>query len=390
MNHPAASPSWVPASPCTPEVCLRDAVRAVGLVRRVLRCLACVAVVVAGVALSSGVARMRPPVRDALVRAWARTTLRALGVRVRVLDGDEPGLGVGAGDVHPETGATATLSGTPAAAKAARPALLRHGRREGGTCNSRPQPPGELLVANHISWLDIAVLAIVRPSRMVAKREVGQWPVLGRFVARGGTVFVARDRPRALPGDVAAIAAALRTGASVGVFPEGSTWCGVRQGTFRRAVFQAALDAGAAVRPVLLGYVRSDGATAREAAFVGEDTLASSMWRVAGVRGIVAETRVLRAIAPGECRDRRELATAAQEMLATAGRPEPGPPEHGNPERGNPSHSNPSHSNPSHSNPKSGHSGDRLPRVGAPGHRERTTYRAAPVHQHGAARGVPS
>lgn len=199
------------------------------------------------------------------------------------------------------------------------------GPTPGEAAASAPPVCGELLVANHISWLDIALLAIVRPSRMVAKREVGQWPVLGRFVARGGTVFVARDRPRSLPGDVAAIAAALRTGSSVGVFPEGSTWCGARQGLFRRAVFQAALDAGAAVRPVVVGYVGPDGGPARAAAFVGEDTLAASLWRVAGVRGIVAEARVLRAIPPGEYRDRRELAAAAQSMVAAAGRPADGP-----------------------------------------------------------------
>ncbi|MGW0657621.1 lysophospholipid acyltransferase family protein [Streptodolium elevatio] len=341
MTHPAASPSWVPVSPCTPEVCLRDPAHAAGIARRVMRCVACVAVVVAGVALSSAVACMRPPVRHALVRAWARAVLRTLGVRVRVLKYEATARPATPGGVPPST---AALIPAPTSS----PAPTAHPVR------------GELLVANHISWLDIALLAIVRPARMVAKREVGEWPVLGRFVARGGTVFVARDRPRSLPGDVAAIAAALRTGSWVGVFPEGSTWCGARQGPFRRAVFQAALDAGAAVRPVVLRYLGPDGGPAREAAFVGEDTLAASLWRVAGVCGIVAEARVLRAIPPGEYPDRRTLAAAAQGMVVQAGRPEDGPEPVGTRERV------------------------------APRARRATTYRAAPVHQLGAARGVPS
>lgn len=288
MNHPAAGASWVPASPCTPEVCVGDAARGVGIVRRVVRCAACVTLVVAGVAVSPLVARVpRSAARDGLIRGWARLVVRALGVRIRVKPDATPDVTPGRPGASPDRSDDA--SGI-----------------------------GELLVANHISWLDIAVLTVVRPARMVAKREVGQWPVLGRFVARGGTVFVARDRPRALPGDIAAIAGALRSGSPVGVFPEGSTWCGERQGTFRRAVFQAALDAGAAVRPVAITYLARDGRAARAPAFVGEDTLAASLWRVAGARGVAAEARVMRPIPPGQYADRRELAGVAQDMVAAA------------------------------------------------------------------------
>ncbi|HSA50753.1 MAG TPA: lysophospholipid acyltransferase family protein [Yinghuangia sp.] len=273
-----------------------SAQRPVGLPRRIARCVAWSLVTLVGVVSSPVVARLRPGPRDRMIRAWVRVAARSVGVRVRVhLPGHEIPKELGS----QRPGDAAPLAEPPR--------------------TSAPQPPGELIVANHVSWLDVAVLAAVRPARMVAKREVGEWPVVGRFVRLGGTLFVARDRPRALPGDVSVIAAALRSGASVAVFPEGSSWCGARHGPFRRAVFQAALDAGAVVRPVAITYRHRDGTPVRSTAFVGDDTFGASIWRVAGARDVVAEARVLPAIGPGTHHDRRTLADAAEKAVA-AGR----------------------------------------------------------------------
>ncbi|MBK3590379.1 1-acyl-sn-glycerol-3-phosphate acyltransferase, partial [Streptomyces sp. MBT57] len=132
-----------------------------------------------------------------------------------------------------------------------------------------PGSGGELVVANHISWLDIPLVASVLPGRMLAKSEVGRWPLLGRLAGLGSTLFIDRDRLRALPGAVDTVAAALRAGSRVVAFPEGSTWCGRGSGgVFRPAVFQAAIDAEVSVRPVRIIY-----GTAGAVAFVGDDPL---------------------------------------------------------------------------------------------------------------------
>jgi 1-acyl-sn-glycerol-3-phosphate acyltransferase len=227
----------------------------------VLRIAALVALLITGIALS-------PLVRHipaGLVRCWCRWLVRAAGVRVRV------------------TGAAAP---------------------DGGV----------LLVANHISWLDIPLLAAVRPARMLAKKEIGEWPVAGPVAARGA-VFIDRDRLRALPDTVAHLASVLRSGTAIGVFPEGSTWCGRAQGGFRRAAFQAALDAGAPVQPVRIRYRRPDGTPTTVPAFVGEDTLLASVWRVTTNRGLVAEVEIRDAIRPGVHEDRRALAAAAERSV---------------------------------------------------------------------------
>ncbi|TXS49164.1 lysophospholipid acyltransferase family protein [Streptomyces sp. t39] len=270
---------WQPTAPCTPERCAAGTGPAAGAARAVLRLTAGLAVVAAGILFAPVAALLGAPLRHRLTGRWARAVLRAFGVRVSVV-GVPPG--------HP----------------APHP----------------PAGPAELVVANHISWLDIPLVAAVLPGRMLAKSEVRRWPLLGAAAARGGTLFVERDRLRTLPATVAAISAALRDGSRVVVFPEGSTWCGRRQGRFRPAAFQAALDAGAAVRPVRLSY----GPTGA-AAFVGDDPLALSLWRVATAARLTAEIRLLPPLLPGPRTDRRSLARSAQLAVErlSANRPSP-------------------------------------------------------------------
>jgi 1-acyl-sn-glycerol-3-phosphate acyltransferase len=234
--------------------------------RAVLRLTSVLVLLVAGIALFPAVRRLAVAPRDRMIRAWCRVLVSAAGVRIR-MTGEAPS----------------------------------HG--------------GLLMVANHISWLDIPLLAAVRPARMLAKTEIRQWPVAGALTALSGALFIDRDRLRALPETVARIADGLRGGAAVVVFPEGSTWCGRAQGHFRRAAFQAALDARVPVQPVRLLY-RFDGGPATTApAFVGSDSLLTSLWRVVSSRRLVAEVRITPVLAPEPGTDRRALALAAQRAL---------------------------------------------------------------------------
>lgn len=170
---------------------------------------------------------------------------------------------------------------------------------------------GTLLVANHISWLDICVLLAIEPATFLAKREVRDWPVLGLLATRAGTFFHHRGRLRELPETVARLADTLRSGRSVVVFPEGTTWCRAPGGTFRRAPFQAAIDAGAPVRPLSIGYAQA-GEPSTVTAFVGDDTLVNSLRRVLRARDVTVELRVHPALHGTAHTDRRQLAARAQ------------------------------------------------------------------------------
>ena len=169
---------------------------------------------------------------------------------------------------------------------------------------------GTLVVANHISWLDIPVILAVESLGLLGKSDVRDWPVLGTVAARAGTVFIDRRRLRLLPGTVADLAANLRGGRSMLVFPEGTTWCGPMRGRFFPATLQAALDAGAPVRPVRLTYRLAGGDPTTLAGFLGDETLWTSLGRVVSARGLVVEVESRPADGlPRE--NRRALARAA-------------------------------------------------------------------------------
>ncbi|GAA1861684.1 hypothetical protein GCM10009836_47350 [Pseudonocardia ailaonensis] len=172
---------------------------------------------------------------------------------------------------------------------------------------------GGLVVANHLSWIDVVALGAVAPVRMLAKAEVGSWPLIGALARRTGALFVDRAGLRSLPGIVDRTAGALREGATVGCFPEGTTWCGSASGPFRRAVFQAALDSGTPVRPVRITLTLPDGRPTTAGAFVGAETLWEALSRVLRLPALHCTLTVLPEIAP--VGDRRSLARAAERAV---------------------------------------------------------------------------
>ena len=276
-SAPAPVSAWLPSAPCS-RVCVESVGSPAAVPRALLRLAALLAVLLFGIVLIPVVGRLAAVWRDRLTRTWCRTIVRVAGVRLRM------------------TGAA-------------------------------PPSGGLLLVANHISWMDIPLLAAVRPARMLAKAEIRQWPVAGVLTASSGALFIQRDRLRALPRTVERIADSLRGGSAVVVFPEGSTWCGRAQGRFRRAAFQAALDASVPVQPVHLHYRFDGGAATTAPAFVGSDSLLTSVWRVVSAHGLVAEVRVEPVLPAGSAPDRRTLALAAETATneaSTNGTPDTG------------------------------------------------------------------
>ncbi|MEU3272946.1 lysophospholipid acyltransferase family protein [Saccharomonospora sp. NPDC006951] len=180
---------------------------------------------------------------------------------------------------------------------------------------------GALVVHNHISWLDIVGLNALdgeKPLRALAKREIANWPVLGRLVTRAGSVFLERERLSTLPGTVARLAEVLRNGAFVVVSPEGTTWCGRASGRFRPALFQSAISGGVPVQPIAVRYRTRAGRETTQPSFVGTDTLLDSVRRVLRTRGLVLELFVCPEIAPGRAGDRAELAGLAEAAVHAA------------------------------------------------------------------------
>ena len=144
-----------------------------------------------------------------------------------------------------------------------------------------PPPQGPLLiVANHLSWLDIVVLCCVEPVCFLAKREVEAWPVVSAFARLQETVFVDRQRRRTIPAANAAMAQRMLAGRPMLLFPEGTTGDGSVLRKFHSSHFAAPRDLLATasgietvcVQPVAIRY------SSPAAAWLGDATLLPHLW----------------------------------------------------------------------------------------------------------------
>lgn len=173
--------------------------------------------------------------------------------------------------------------------------------------------PGVLVVSNHTSWVDVFAIGAVVPGSFVARADLVDWPAIGLAARMMGVIPIERRSLRRLPPVVEEVSDRLRSGRTVVAFPEGTTFCGRHNGSFRPAVFQAAINAGRPVQPVRLTYRHGDGRQSTVTAFLGADSLWASVKRTVAARATVVELTVGSLELPGS--DRRELAARCETAL---------------------------------------------------------------------------
>jgi 1-acyl-sn-glycerol-3-phosphate acyltransferase len=222
---------------------------------------------------------------------------------------------------------TASLAGTQRSRRRAGVAMRVSSRMTLRALGIRLDVRGErrsgagLVVGNHVSWLDILVLTASAPMRQVAKSEVAGWPVVGTLARRSGALFVRRGSLRQLPALVDEMSLALRQGDKVQLFPEATTRCGGSVAEFRRAGFQAAIDAAVVVMPVTLTYRDAYGRQTAAPAFVGDESLLVAIRRVVRVPDLTVGVHWLRPIpaiaGTGQrAKDRARVTTLAESAVA--------------------------------------------------------------------------
>lgn len=213
-----------------------------------------------------------PELREQHIQAWSRDVLRVFGVSL-------------------------VVRGTPTRADAG------------------------LVVANHISWLDILIINAAQPVRFVSKSDVGRWPLLGRLVIEAGTLMIERTSRRDAMRVVHRMTDDLRLGHTVAIFPEGTTHDGSTVLPFHANLIQAAISAPCAVTPVGLSYWSSAKAEqtgepkSMAAAFVGDMNLVQSVWSVLR-RGPVYAVVHWGESQDAQGRDRRAWALALEKDVA--------------------------------------------------------------------------
>lgn len=179
-------------------------------------------------------------------------------------------------------------------------------------------PGATLVVANHVSWLDImAVHALCPRARFVSKADVQRWPVLNRLVSAAGTLYIERERRRDALRVVHQMAQALKDGDTVAVFPEGTTGEGRALLPFHANLLQAAIATDTPVQPVALRYADAHHAVSPAALWVGDTSLVQSLWRLACGQGLRVMLTVLPPMGTAHA-DRRALAEHLRQEIGQA------------------------------------------------------------------------
>jgi 1-acyl-sn-glycerol-3-phosphate acyltransferase len=154
----------------------------------------------------------------------------------------------------------------------------------------RPPRPPFLLVANHLSYLDILVLASRLPAVFVSKAEVRGWPLLGPICTALGTIYIDRSQRRDIPRVMAEIEAALGRGLGVVFFPEGTSSRGDTVAPFKPSLLELPVRLGRAVHHATLGYsTPPDEPPAHDAVcFWGNVPFARHALGLLGLRSVLA------------------------------------------------------------------------------------------------------
>jgi len=175
---------------------------------------------------------------------------------------------------------------------------------------------GTLLVANHVSWLDINALhAVVPQARFVSKADIQSWPLVSQLANAADTLYLQRERKRDALRVVHVVAQALTEGQLVAVFPEGTTSDGRELLPFHANLLQAPIATGTPIQPVALRFSDARERISRSVEFVGATTLVESLWRVACAERLVAHITLLPARRSADA-DRRALSQALRDDIA--------------------------------------------------------------------------
>lgn len=185
-----------------------------------------------------------------------------------------------------------------------------------------------LIVANHVSWMDIHVLGSIAYLSFIAKSEVARWPLFGTFARLQHTVFVERDARRKSASQASEIAGRIAAGDAMVLFPEGTTADGNKLLPFKSALFGAvglvAAEAGdetVRIQPVSIAYTRIHGLPMgrmhhRLVSYVGTETIVTSALRMLKHGGVDVTVSFGEPIDYAGVAGRKQLARTMEETVA--------------------------------------------------------------------------
>lgn len=177
-----------------------------------------------------------------------------------------------------------------------------------------------LLVANHLSYLDIWVLGAAARVKFVAKSEISRWPAIGWICRICDVIFVDR-RPEKIKEMTARLQSALARGELVCLFPEGTTGTGMHLLPFKSGFFglvEEPAGGALAVQPAAIRYTHIsklpiDSTQWPAIAWYGDMELAPHIWALLKMGSVDAEVNFLPSL---QGNDRKALAASCRQKIA--------------------------------------------------------------------------
>jgi len=169
-----------------------------------------------------------------------------------------------------------------------------------------------LIVANHLSYLDIVIFSAALPCAFVAKEEIASWPGFGVLARLGGTIFVDRASRMSAYDAAEAMGSRLAAGVPVLVFPEGTSTDGREVTRFHSTLFEPAVEAALPVTPAAIFFQPVGELEERDLCWYGDDLFFPHLLQVLGVEGF---TSVVRFGQPEVFPDRRTAAWRSHDAV---------------------------------------------------------------------------
>lgn len=182
-----------------------------------------------------------------------------------------------------------------------------------------------LVASNHMSYLDVLILASKMPGFFVTSQEIRETPFLGQLCLLGGCLFVERRNKENIHREIHELTEALDRGHNVIFFPEATSTNGEQVLRFRKPLFQAAINSSQQVLPVCLNYISIDNkpvdvSSRDRLCWYGDMSFAPHLWQIMSAREVKVEIQVLNVLKT-QNENTEILAATSQEQVTNAFRP---------------------------------------------------------------------
>ncbi|WP_413559588.1 lysophospholipid acyltransferase family protein [Bdellovibrio sp. HCB209] len=180
---------------------------------------------------------------------------------------------------------------------------------------------GSLLVANHMGFVDILLLAGIEPMSFITSNEMRETPLLGPVTELAGCFYVERRSRTKILSEMKRLANSLKDGLNIVLYPEATSTNGERVLPFKRTLMMAAAEAGVPIQPVVINFRSINGEAFntrwRDAVcWYGDATFVEYFWKTLRLKSVVAEVEYLEILYPGPNDDRGAIADKAHAMIS--------------------------------------------------------------------------